>query len=224
MNSKQRKGLRLALLSLIVVGFVSPIVVTPAEAARVEVRGTVGLRLPNGAVSITLGTEKYHYHRGTYYKKGKRGYVVVRAPRGAVIRDLPRGYSRIIVSGKVFYRFGSVYYRKGSRGYHVVDAPVVVGQTINAEEESVGLYADYESVWVGDDELLFRNGQFFRKTSDGLVWVEAPIGAVTKQLPSDWVSVWYEGIEYFESENVYFRKTPRGFRVVERPWSEEVAG
>lgn len=195
-------------------------IVTTAEAApKVEARGSIGFKVPNGAISISVGNERYRYHRGTYYKRGRNGYVVTRAPRGAVLRELPWGYSRVILSGSIFYRSGGVYYRKEPRGYVVVDAPVEVRETVVAESSRVDAQGGYHSVWVGEQELLFREGQFFRKTPEGLVWVVAPIGAIASELPEDVVSVWYEEIEYFDSDGVIFRKTPEGYKVVDQPWN-----
>lgn len=77
-------------------------------------------------------------------------------------------------------------------------------------------------MWIGDAELLFKNGQFFERTSEGLVWVEAPIEAVVSALPSDAVVVWYEDDEYFDSDGTYFRRAPNGFKVVDAPWGEEL--
>jgi hypothetical protein len=77
---------------------------------------------------------------------------------------------------------------------------------------------DYQSIWLNNTEYLFKDGQFFRKTPDGLIWTEAPLGALTKTLPADATSIWYEGTEYFETDNVYFRKTADGFKVVTAPW------
>ncbi len=199
----------------------SPIIVESAVAApRVELRGSVGFRLPQGAISISVGSQRYRYHRGTYYRKSKNGFVVTRAPRGAVVRELPHGYSRVIISGSVYYRYGGAYYRKEPRGYVVVDAPVVVHEEAPATSSPDDPIGGYQSVWVGDKELLFRDGQFFRNTSEGLVWVVAPIGAIAGELPVDAISVWYEEIEYFDSDGVVFRKTPDGYKVVEQPWQE----
>ncbi len=200
---------------------VAPVVTESAKNdPRVEVRGSIGLRLPNGAVSISVGNSRYHYHRGTYYKKGTRGYVVATPPRGAVIRELPRGHTRIVVAGTVYYRYRGAYYRREPHGFIVVEAPIVAQEkTITPIIEADPL-SDYESVWMDGRELLFRDGQFFEKTPEGIVWIEAPIGAITPEIPSDAVSVWYEEIEYFDSDGVYFRKTPEGYRVVAAPWGE----
>lgn len=218
MNQKLKRTKLILAITAIAIG---PVATETVNAdARVEVRGSVGLRLPNGAISISVGNSRYHYHRGTYYKKGKRGYVVASPPRGAVIRELPRGHTRVEVSGEVYYRYRGAYYRREPRGYIVVDAPIFIKEKSTPSAVETDPLKNYQSVWVGERELFFREGQFFEQTSEGFVWVEAPIGAITPEIPTDAVSVWYQDIEYFDSDGVYFRKTPEGYKVVEAPWGE----
>lgn len=134
--------------------------------------------------------------------------------------ELPFGYVRVVIGGVVYYRYDDIFYRRDPMGYIVVNTPVEVVSTQEVSTDTEDPLTGYESVWVGDTEYLFKGGQFFRKTSEGLVWIEAPIGAITKDLPLGVTTIWYEEIEYFESDGVFFRKTPEGYRVVERPWSE----
>ncbi len=210
------------MLAIAAIAIATTAIETAEADPRVEVRGSIGLRLPNGAISISVGNSRYHYHRGTYYKKGKRGYVVASPPRGAVIRELPRGHTRIVIAGDVYYRYRGAYYRREPHGYIVVDAPLVVREKTPTSTVETDPLKNYQSVWVGDQELLFRDGQFFEKTPEGIVWIEAPIGAITPEIPADAVSVWYQDREYFDSDGVYFRKTPEGYKVVEKPWGEAV--
>lgn len=184
-------------------------------AGRPAERGTsisVGVGLPSGSFAFSAGNDRFYEHRGTFYRRGPGGYIVTRPPRGAVLPHLPPGCVRIHTGGILYFRFGDVYYRQASAGYVIVDAPVIEVQPPVTAAES------YHSVWVGDVEYLFKDGQFFRKTADGLVWTEAPLGAVTGTLPSDAKSIWYQDIEYFESGGVFFRKTPDGYKVVPTPW------
>jgi hypothetical protein len=118
------------------------------------------------------------------------------------------------VGSTLYYRYGDVYYQPVPDGYVVVDAPPA--QSVPPPRPA----EDYQSVWVGNQEYLFKDGQFFSKTPDGMVWVAAPLGAVTRDLPSDARSVWYQNVEYFESDEVYFRKTPSGYEVVTAPWKK----
>ena len=115
----------------------------------------------------------------------------------------------------VYYRYGDVFYQPMRHGYVVVEAPTVVNLPPPPPPA-----VEYQSVWFGSTEFLFKDGQFFQKTPEGLVWMPAPVGAITKTLPVDATSVWFEEVEYFECDNMYFRKTPDGFKVVPKPWKD----
>jgi len=184
------------------------------RAADVRVGVSVGFELPHGYAEIRVGREHYYEHRGVFYQHGPRGYIVVRAPRGAIVHTLPPYYTRIYVGNVVYYRFGEVYYQPVREGYVVVDGPVM------ATPPPMNPVEEYQSVYVGQAEYKFKNGQFFIKTPDGMVWVKAPIGAITLNLPSDAKSVWYQEVEYFDCDDVYFRKTPEGYKVIEAPWKK----
>jgi Family of unknown function (DUF6515) len=181
---------------------------------HVDIGLSVGVPLPHGYLDVVVGHEHYYSYRGTFYRRGPRGFVVVRAPRGAMLRELPPHCARIYVGRVVYYRFGDVYYQAVPQGYVVVDAPAAVRVPPPPPAP------DYQAVWVGNTEYLFKDGQFFLKTPDGLVWTQAPLGAVTKTLPADATSIWYEDNEYFECGDVYFRKSPEGYRVVAAPWKK----
>jgi hypothetical protein len=193
---------------------VASLFAAPVLRADVRVGVSVGVALPHGYAEVRVGPNHYYEHRGVFYQHGPRGYVVVGAPRGAVLRTLPPHCSRIYVGTSVYYRYGGVYYQSVRDGYVVVEQPKAESLPPPRPAE------DYQSVWVGQSEYLFKDGQFFSKTPDGMVWVEAPLGALTKTLPSDAQSVWYQGVEYFDSDEVYFRKTPDGYQVVTAPWKK----
>lgn len=184
------------------------------RAADVRVGVSVGFELPHGYAEIRVGHDHFYEHRGVFYQRGPRGYFVVRAPHGAILHTLPPYYTRIYVGNVVYYRFGEVYYQPVRDGYMVVEPPAMAAPPpVNPVEE-------YQSVYVGQAEYKFKNGQFFIKTQDGMVWVKAPIGAITVNLPPDAKSVWYQEVEYFDCDDVYFRKTPQGYKVVEAPWKK----
>jgi len=180
---------------------------------HVDIGLSVGVPLPHGYVDVVVGHEHYYSYHGTFYRRGPRGFVVVRAPRGVIVRDLPPHCARIYVGPVVYFRYGDVYYQQVPQGYMVVDAPAAVHVPPPPAVE-------YLSVWMGNTEYLFKDGQFFLRTPDGLVWTQAPLGAVTKVLPADATSVWYEDNEYFEVGDAYFRKSPEGYRVVAAPWKK----
>jgi hypothetical protein len=182
-------------------------------------------RPPRGSYEVHVGHDQYYFHRGTFYSHGPRGYTVVRAPIGAHIRDLPSFAVRVFIGDVLYYRYGDVFYRSGPGGYIVVNSPYVSTTVVSSAPPApavtvVKASEDYQQVWLGQKEFLFHDGQFFVRTAEGMVWVDAPIGAVTRTLPSDSKTIWYQDIEYFECDEVYFRKTPDGFRVVDAPWKK----
>lgn len=202
---------------------------TTAHAdSRVNVH--IGVPLPRGYAEVSVGRDRYHYHRGTFYGHGRHGYHVVRAPRGCVVRDLHPRHTSILIGGSLYYRYNNVYYQSCPGGYVVVDPPRTTVVKVAApaaqsasDDTRENKDSEYQSAWVGDVEYLFKDGQFFKRTSEGLVWSEAPLGAITKVLPDDARTIWYEEIEFFECDDVCFRKTPDGYKVVVAPWKKAEA-
>lgn len=212
---------KLCLAALLATLALSPALIPETQArSTVSIGANIGVRLPNGAVTISVGDQPYHYHDGHYFKKTPRGYVTVRAPRGAALRKLPRGYSKVVIAGRTYYRNGSIYYIRSSDRYIVVDKPEPV--VIEKEDAtSASPESSPFTVWLnGERELILKNGQFFRNSPQGLIWVALPVGATAKTLPSDCISVWYQEIEYFEKDGVHFKKTPDGYQVILPPWEQ----
>jgi hypothetical protein len=214
--------IRISLPRLLATSLAGAFLLTGAAALRadphVSVGVSLGIPLPHGYAEVRVGHDNYYYHRGTFYRPGPRGYYVVHAPIGARIRALPPHCSRIYISGTWYWRYGDVYYRPFEDGYVVVDQPTTV--VVKEAPPPAPAPAPEQTVWVGDKEFVFKDGQFFTKTPDGLVWAEAPIGAITKMLPAESTSVWYQGVEYYECDEVYFHKTPNGYEVVKAPWKK----
>src|SRR5271154_5477624 len=80
----------LALLGLMVAALSA----VPALKAEVRVGVSLGVELPHGYAEVRVGHDHYYEHRGVFYQHGPRGYMVVRAPRGAVVRVLPPYFTR----------------------------------------------------------------------------------------------------------------------------------
>lgn len=210
--SKCRTGWCAAGILLAVTELSSPVIASP----QMNVGVSIGVALPRGAVAINVGQNRYYEHRGMYYRKGPHGYYVARPPKGIVIPHAPPNAVRIVIGADIYYRSNGIYYRKRSEGYEVINAPRTVDTPPPIE---VVEFYGYQSVWLGEQEYRFKDGQFFQPTPEGLVWVIAPIGAIIERIPSDAVSIWHEEIEYFEVDEVIFRKTPKGYKVVEPPWN-----
>ncbi len=180
---------------------------------RVDV--SVGFRVPRGYIDVVVGREHFYHYRGVFYRRGPHDrLVVVRAPFGAVVRELPPHCVRFSIGPSIYFRFGDVFYRQVPTGYMVIAAPI--GAPAPAPLPAGA--QEFLPVWAGPNECLFRDGQFFQRTPEGLVWMEVPYGAVARTPPPEAVVVWVQGVKYLQSDDVYFRETPQGFQVVPAPF------
>ncbi len=190
-------------------------------AASIRIGARVGPRPPKAAVSLDVGGGRYHYKNGVYYKNTPHGYVVTRAPRGAVIQSLPSGHTRVVINGLVYYRHNNVYYRKRPSGYVVVTTPKVVVESNPVVVEPVPVVSSEISVWRTGQEYILMNGQFFKNSPEGLVWQEPPYDAISKiDISTIGTPIWHKDIEYFDVDGILFRKSIHGYKVVEAPWGE----
>ncbi len=82
--------------------------------------------LPGRFVKIALDGHSYYYVNGVFYQKRKLGYVVVAAPRGAVVSKLPHGHKVIVDNGMQYYTFNGVYWKHAPAGYIVVSKPTTI--------------------------------------------------------------------------------------------------
>ncbi|OGX11617.1 MAG: hypothetical protein A2351_02100 [Omnitrophica bacterium RIFOXYB12_FULL_50_7] len=79
--------------------------------------------LPWGCISLRVADMLYYYLEGTYYRETPSGYVVVAAPRGALITTLPQRNKVIVYDNTDYYYYNSTYYVKQPTGYTVVTPP-----------------------------------------------------------------------------------------------------
>lgn len=80
--------------------------------------------LPHGFVTITLGSSRYYYHRGIFYRPYRGGFLVIPAPMGAMVPVLPAGHVMILVENDPFAYYRGVFYAPMGPEYVVVRAPV----------------------------------------------------------------------------------------------------
>lgn len=183
-------------------------------------------------VGVSRDYRRDYYHRSHYRPRYRPGYYVT---------VLPRYHRRLVVNSSFYFYADGTYYRPYDRGYVVVERPVYI-QNAPAAEVNYAVTADgvdpnqeigapepapppaeeptYLSVWQGEQELRLIDGEFFKPSSQGLVWVPTPVGAVSDVLPAGAQVVWHDEIEYFRFDGVVFRKSPDGYKVVAAPWDQ----
>jgi len=137
-----------------------------------------------------------------------------------VIFDIDFGYRRPVMD------YGEVVAPR-----LVIERPVVVVERAYVADREMGEdlrevrpggWQDNElmEVWFGEESLLLDDGEYFRRGSEGLVWVPTPVGAVVGKLPIGVNAIWHEEREFLEFDGGYFRRSPEGFKVVNPPWAD----
>lgn len=197
-----------------------------ARADRSRVSWSVGFNVPRGGHEFHHHGHRYYAHHGRYYRWDRGRYHPCPAPRGYRVRYLPRSAVSISFGRDIFFRTDHVFYRRSGAHYEVVESPRgfadrEIGAPISTPARSVSPAATkLVAVWDGDQRYLLDDGQFFKLTSQGRVWVETPLGALTEELPIGAITIWHEENEYFEFDGAYFRRSPDGFKVVTAPWEK----
>lgn len=81
--------------------------------------------LPRSYLRIVVHGLPYFYFGGVFYRNHVSGYIVVRAPIGAVVSVLPVGFIAFSLGGVTYYHANDTYYLwdDGREVYYVVEKP-----------------------------------------------------------------------------------------------------
>ena len=146
--------------------------------------GYVRSELPKGYWTLRHGRSQYYYHHGTFYRRGPSGYIVVKAPIGAIVFGIPLGYHRFFIGGSLYFTYGGVYYRRAPSGYVVAEPPreVVVVEPPPDFEAFVG-----DRVTVTAERLNVRSGSAL----DQAIVAKVSMGTVltVQAISEDWLYV-----------------------------------
>ena len=161
--------------------------------------GEVFVNLPAGHRTVYVGRSRYFYGSGVFYKHGPSGYVVIRAPIGAVIAAPPSGCRTVVVGGATYYAYNGDYYQNAPGGYVVVQAPPVASQPPSMAGQQVSVTAHTLNVRSGPGMghpviEHVRQGTILvvQGTTPGWLYVRAPsgkLGWVSEQYTVPFVSV-----------------------------------
>lgn len=93
--------------------------------------------LPRTHIRIFVHGLPYFYFGGVFYRYHSNGYIVVRAPIGAVVNVLPYGFIAFSLGGFTYYYVNDTYYLWDDNyaAYVVVEKPVAADEAIAAATE-----------------------------------------------------------------------------------------
>jgi len=146
------------------------------------------VRLPPKHRNLMVNRTRYFFDSGIFYREGPRGYVVVRAPLGAILASVPLGSVSFVLGGTPYWYYSGTYYRRVPSGYTVVDAPPnavitqesddrdVVGERVSITARSLNVRSG-----PGGNHAVIANLQYgttlvVRGYAPGWLYVELPHG------------------------------------------------
>ncbi|WP_457934091.1 hypothetical protein LOS73_18220 [Pseudoalteromonas sp. SCSIO 43210] len=120
--------------------------------------------LPRSSASIRFNGISFTFNDGLYYRKAKRGYHVVKPPRGLRINTLPRNYRHFKHHNTTYYTYQNVYYMADNDGYTVIDEPSTrLNQAIkvgNVKDYRLG--QTYDSLPMAAQAVIINSQQYFK--------------------------------------------------------------
>lgn len=144
-------------LSLILLMALSSIPIDTSAAAVVvhakKKRRAAVITLPAKHRTVRYRGVSYYHVRGTYYRKGPSGYVVITPPVGLVITTLPIGYTTLTIGGGSYFYYQNIYYQTVPNGYVIVEEPAQTVVIHNTDKATIG-----NKVIVDIDSLNVRSG------------------------------------------------------------------
>ncbi len=102
--------------------------------------GQIVDRLPEQHQVIRTNRHHYYVHRGAFYQKRGRSFVVVNAPYGARLDHLPVGYISFGIGGSRYYHFGGTYYIRANDKYEVVEPPQEASDYVRVANRALVVY------------------------------------------------------------------------------------
>jgi hypothetical protein len=138
-------------------------------------RFSIVASLPFGAVMVSIGSNRYHYYEGVYYRPVASGYMIAEPPVGIIVPVLPPGYMEVIIGSRRYYTSADTYYlpMEGRENrYQVVEPP--------STPKTEGPAGSYEKL-VLEGKTYYRKGNTYYKASvDGngeIIYVPVSEGA-----------------------------------------------
>jgi Family of unknown function (DUF6515)/Bacterial SH3 domain len=150
--------------------------------------GRAVVRLPPRHRNLMVNRTRYFFDSGIFYREGPRGYVVVRAPLGAILASVPVGSVTFALGGTPYWYYSGAYYRRVPSGYTVVDAPPnaviaeesddrdVVGERVSITAQSLNVRSGPGGNHAVIAHLQYGTTLVVRGYSPGWLYVELPHG------------------------------------------------
>ena len=189
----------------------------PANVGRVQHQNAASPSRPGSQSNLARPAGRPASHpvnRNMGFSKGAPRPVYHPAPHRYSYRPggLPVGARPYVHAGIRYYHLNGIFYRPYKTGYIICRPPV------GYRFERALLHATLTAVIfdrVADainesrrQDYYYNDGVYYtRSDNDYYTVVEAPVGALVKQIPDDYTIVEIEGIEYYKVDDTLYKTT-----------------
>ena len=96
--------------------------VKTTKAVIVAQPASIVVKIPSASPRISWKGHYYYMHQGLFYKRQRRGFVLVQPPVGFTLKRLPAQYAKIVRNGRQHFHYKNIYFRWSEK----IDSYVVV--------------------------------------------------------------------------------------------------
>lgn len=158
--------------------------------------------LPRGYVTMRVGGIDYYYYDGIYYRPYLLGgYYVCRPPRGTAIAQTMLNVALTAIAINTIR--DEIQRARRAAAISTVYANANTGYVVRTSDD----YYNTNLVNQANQEYYYQDGVFYILQNGQYYVIEAPIGALVTEIPTDYDEIELDGKTYYQVENTLYKAT-----------------
>ena len=158
--------------------------------------------LPRGYVTMRVGGINYYYYDGIYYRPYLLGgYYVCRPPRGTAIAQTMLNVALTAIAINTIR--DEIQRAQRAAALSTVYANNNMGYVVRTRDD----YYNTNLVNQAGQDYYYQDGVFYILKNGQYYVIEAPIGALVTEIPSDYDEIELDGRTYYQVEDTLYKAT-----------------
>lgn len=158
--------------------------------------------LPRGYVTMRVGGINYYYYDGIYYRPYLLGgYYVCRPPRGTAIAQTMLNVALTAIAINTIR--DEIQRAQRAAALSTVYANNNTGYVVRTRDD----YYNTNLVNQAGQDYYYQDGVFYILKNGQYYVIEAPIGALVTEIPSDYDEIELDGRTYYQVEDTLYKAT-----------------
>ena len=160
--------------------------------------------LPRGYVTMRVGGVNYYYYDGIYYRRYLLGgYYVCRPPRGTAIAQTMLNVALTAIAINTIRDEMQRAQRAAALSTVYVNNNTNTGYAVRTRDD----YYNTNLVNQAGQDYYYQDGVFYILKNGQYYVIEAPIGALVTEIPSDYDEIELDGRTYYQVEDTLYKAT-----------------